>query len=105
MNLDDGLERIDAHAVEDRVAQDTGVVDHAVELAKTVDGHLDDPARRDRLGNRLEIRPRRAPALTDFLDDFFGRRGAVARTVGRTAGIVDNDLGAFGRAEQGDFTP
>src|SRR5258707_5331186 len=42
--LDDGLEGVDAHAVENRVAQDAGIVDHAVELAKTVDRGLDDLA-------------------------------------------------------------
>ncbi len=104
MNLDDGLEGVDAHAVEDRVAQDAGIVDDAVQPAETVDRHLDDLAGRDRFGDGLEIRHRRAAALLDFLDHFLRRRRACSRTVGGDAGIVDHDLGALRRAEQGDLT-
>ncbi len=104
MHLDDGFEGVDAHAMEDRVAQDAGIVDHAVELAKAVDRGLDDLAGRDGFGDGFEIRNRRAAALLDFIDHFFRRRGARSRTVGGAAGIVDHDLGALGRAEQRDFT-
>ena len=103
MNLDDGLEGVDAHAMEDRVAQDAGIVDHAVELAEAVDRGLDDLAGRDCLGDGFEIRYRRAAALLDLIDHLFGGRRARSRTVGGTAGIVDHHLGALGRAEQRDF--
>src|SRR5450759_1449694 len=79
MHLNDGLEGVDAHAVEDRIAQDAGVVDHAIELAKTVDRGLDDLAGRNGFRDGLEIR----------------NRGAAA--------IVDHDLGALGGAQQRDF--
>jgi len=90
---------------EDCVAQDAGIVDHAVELAVGVDGGLDDLARRNRLGNGLEIRYRDPAALFDFLDHFFGRRGAGSRAVGGDAGIVDHDLGALSGTQQRDLAP
>jgi hypothetical protein len=100
MNLDDGFEGIDAHAMEDGVTQDAGIVDHAIELAETVDRGLDDPARWNSLGDGFEIRHRRAAALPDFLDHFFRGCRAAARTVGGAAGIVDHDPGALGGAQQ-----
>src|ERR1700716_1381442 len=104
MHLDDGLKGVDAHAMEDRVAQNTRIVDDAVELAKAVDRHLDDLARRNRLGNGFEIRDRRTAALLDFLDHFFGWGGARSGAVASDAGIAAYDLGAFRRAEQRDLT-
>src|SRR6185437_16661357 len=98
VNLDDGLEGLDAHTVKDGVAQDSSVVDHAVQLAETVDRGLDDLAGRDRLGHGLEIRYRRAAALPDLLDDLFGRCRAGAGAVGSPAGIVDYHPGAFSGA-------
>src|ERR1700730_3918293 len=71
MHLDDGFEGVDAHAMEDGVAQDAGVVDDAVELAEGVDRGFDDLAGGDGFGNSLEIRHRRAAALFDFLGYFF----------------------------------
>ena len=62
-------------------------------------------ARRDGLGHGLEIGHRRAAALPDFLDHLLGRRGARAGAIGGDAGIVDDDLGAFGRAQQRDLAP
>ena len=105
MHLDDGLEGVDAHAVEDRVAQNAGVVDHAIELAEGIDRGFDDSAGGDGLGDGFEIGNRNAAALLDFLRDFLGRRRTRSRTVGGDAGIVDHDLGAFRRAEQRDLAP
>jgi hypothetical protein len=105
MHLDDGLEGVDTHAMEDRVAQDAGIVDHAVEPAVGVDRHLDDPAGGDRLRDGFEIRHRHPAALLDLLDHFLGRGGARPRTVSGAAGIVDHHLGAFGRAQQRDLAP
>ncbi len=69
----------DAHAVEDRVAQDAGIVDHAVELAGTVDRHFDGRSCwRDRLRDRLEICNRGAAALLDFLLTTSSKGGYVA---------------------------
>ena len=105
MDLDDGLEGFHAHLVEDHVAQNAGIVDHAVEPAEMVGRRLHDLARGDRFRHRLEVGDRSTAALLDLLDHFLG--GGCARTsaVGRDAGIVDDDLGAFGGAEQRDLAP
>ncbi len=103
MHLDDGFEGFDAHAVEDHVAQNAGIVDDAVELAEMIGRHLDDLAGGNGFRDRLEIGDRRAAALLDLLDHFFGGRGTGSRAVGGDAGIVDHDLGAFRRTEQRDF--
>jgi hypothetical protein len=99
MNLDDGLEGLDAHAMEDRVAQNAGIVDHPIELAKAVDRGLDDLACGNRFGDGFEIRNCSPAALSDFIDHFFRWCGARSRAVGGTAGIVDHDLGALSSAE------
>ena len=97
------FEGVDAHVVEDHVAQDAGIVDDAVEPAEMIDRRLHDLAGGDRFRDRLEIGDRGAAALLDFLDHFLGGRGAVARAVGGAAGIVDHDLGALGGAQQRDL--
>ena len=103
VHLDDGLEGVDAHAMEDRVAQDPGIIDHAVELDKAVDRASDDLAGGNCFRHRFEIGNCRAAVLFDFLDHFFGGRGARSRAVGGDAGVVHHDLGAFHRAEQRDL--
>ena len=92
VHLDDLFEGVDAHAVEDHVAQNAGIVHHAVELAVGVDRHLDDLAGRDRFRDGFEIRDRRAAALLDFLDNFFGRRGIGAGAVGAPPGSLTTTL-------------
>src|SRR5260370_7247366 len=67
MHLDDGFEGVDAHAMEDRVAQDAGIVDDAVELAEAVDRHLDDLAGGNGFGDGLEIPHPTAPPPLFFL--------------------------------------
>ncbi|MGY3360546.1 hypothetical protein ACVWZK_007209 [Bradyrhizobium sp. GM0.4] len=105
MHLDDGLERFHAHLVEDHVAQDAGIVDHAVEPAEMIGRGLHDLAGGDGFGHRLEIGDGGAAALLDLLDHFLGGRGAGASAVRGDAGIVDDDLGALAGAEQRDFAP
>ena len=103
MHVDHRLAVFDAHLVEDRVAQDAGIVDDAVDPAEMVDRRLDDLAGGDGFRDRLEVGDGRAAALLDLLDHFLGGRGARARAVGGDAEIVDDDLGAFGGAEQRDL--
>ena len=103
MHLDDLLERVDAHAMEDRVAQDAGVVHDAVELAVGIHRLLDDLAGGNGFRHRFEVGNGGAAALLDFLDDLFGRRRIVAGTVRGAAGIVNDDLGAFRCAQQRDL--
>ncbi len=103
MNLDDGLERFHAHPMENCVSQDTGVVHNTVELSVSVDGLFDDLAGRNCFRNGLEIGDRGPAGLADFFHNLFRRRGVGASAVRRTAGVIDDDLGALGGAEQCDF--
>ncbi len=91
-------------SMEDRIAQDAGIVDHAVELAKAIDRHLDNSAGWNGFGDSFKVRHRRPAALLDFLDHFLGRRRTGSRAIGGAAGIVDHDLCPLGRAEQRDLT-
>jgi hypothetical protein len=91
--------------VEDHVAQDAGIVDDAIEPAEMIGRGLHDLAGGDRFRHRLEIGNRRAAALLDLLDHLLGGRSARTGTVGGDAGIVDDDLGAFRRAQQRDLPP
>jgi hypothetical protein len=105
VHLDHRLEGLDAHAMKDRIAQNPGIVDHAVKSAKTVDRGLHDLAGGNGFGHGFEIRHRNAAALFDLLHNLFGRRGAGARAIGGDAGIVDHDFGAFGCGQQRDLPP
>ena len=55
VDFDDLLESIDAHAMEDHIAQDAGVVHNTVELAEDIDGLLDDLAGGNCFRHRLEV--------------------------------------------------
>jgi hypothetical protein len=65
---------------------------------------LHDLARGDRFRHRLEVGNCSTAALLDLLDHFLGGRSVRTGAISGNAGIVDHDLGAFGRAEQRDFT-
>jgi hypothetical protein len=104
MYFDDGLEGIDAHAMEDRIPQDTGVVYNSIELAVGVDRHLDDFARWQSFRDGFEIRDRSSPALLDLVDDFFGGCGVITRTVGGYAGIIYDNFGTLCGTENCDLT-
>jgi hypothetical protein len=101
--FNDGLEGIDAHAMEDRIPQNAGVVYDPIELAVGVDRHLDDFTRGQSFCDDFEIRDRSAPALFDLVDDFFGRCRAIARTVRVNAGIIYDNFGALCGAEKCDL--
>ena len=49
------LEVDDAHAMEDAVAQDAGVVDDAVDAAEVVDRRLDDAFGAGRIGDAVAV--------------------------------------------------
>jgi len=61
-----------AHAMEDRVAQDAGVVDHAIELAEAVDRGLTILLARELPRRGFEFAPQCA-ALLDLIDHLFRR--------------------------------
>ena len=66
------LEVDDAHAVENAVAQNAGVVDDAVDTAEALDRGLDDVGGGRRLGDAVEIGDRLAAFLFDFRHYFLG---------------------------------
>ena len=103
MHLDDELEVDHAHAVENAVAQDAGIVDHAVDPAECIERGLDDVRGGPRLGDAVEIGDRLAAVVADFVDHFLGRRRARALTFRAAAEVVDHNLGAFARRQQRDL--
>ena len=92
-----------AHAVEDAVAQDAGVVDHAVDAAEVVDRRLDDALGALRIGDAVAVGDRRAAGLADLGDHLVGDLGVGALALGRAAQIVDHDLAAFAGGQQRDL--
>ncbi len=89
--------------MEDRVSQDAGVVDDAVDAAECVDARPDDRAGAHFLGDAVEIGDRLAAADANRLDHFLRRRSAGA-VAGRTATeIIDDDGRPFRRRQQGNL--
>ena len=103
MHLDDRVPIDRAHAVEDAVAQDAGVVDHAVDAAEVVDRRLDDALGALRVGDAVAVRHGDAAGLVDLGDDLIGDRDVGALALGRAAEIVDHHLGALGGRQQRDL--
>src|SRR5690606_4184102 len=96
MHFDDLIEVHDRHTVEDAVAQDAGVVDHAVDALEVVERALDDLFRALRFGNALEVGDRLATGLADLVYDLLS--GLLARralAVHRSAEVIDDDTRAF----------
>ena len=91
-----------AHAVEDLVAQDAGVVDENVDAAKGVERGLDDLVGVLRLADRERRGDRLAARLLDFVDDLLRWAGVAAEAVERGADVVDQDLGALLGHQHGD---
>ena len=89
--------------MEDAVAQNAGVVDHAVDAAEVVDGRLDDPFRALRVGDAIAVGHRCAAGLFDLADNLLGHADVVALTLRRAAQIVHHDLAAFAGSQQRDF--
>ena len=105
VHLDDGVPVDRAHAVEDAVAQDAGVVDHAVDAAEVVDRRLDDALGALRVGDAVAVGHRRAAGLLDLADHLIRDRDVGALALGRAAEIVDHHLGALGGGQHGDLPP
>ena len=95
MHLDDVGPVRPAHAVEDLVAQDAGVVDQDVDAAEGIERGLDDLVGVLRLGDRERRGDRLAARLLDLVDHLLRRAGVAAGAVERGADVVDHDLGAL----------
>ena len=100
-----GLEGVDAHAVEDAVAQDAGIVDHAVELPKVSSAVLTIRLAGTASATLSKFATAVPPRFLISSTTSSAGRGVRALAVGGDAGIVDHDLGALGRAQQRDLAP
>src|SRR5258708_7294892 len=88
MNLDDGLEGVDAHAMEDRIAQDAGIVDHAVHPRFLISSTTSSA------GVALDPEPSAAPpgSLTTTLAPSAAQSSAISRPMPRPAPVTMMDL-------------
>src|SRR5262245_7062766 len=89
--------------MEDTIAKDTGVVDHAIDATKVVDRRLDDAFGALRLGNAVPVRNRHAAGLADLADDLLRHAEVAAVALGGAAEIIDHHLAALRRRQQGDL--
>ncbi len=81
-----------AHPVEDRVAQDAGIVDQDVDAAEGVERGLDDRLGVLRLGDRERRGDRLAAGLLDLVDHLLRRAGVGAGALQARADVAGDDL-------------
>ncbi len=91
MNVEDGLEVLRCELRERLVAQDAGVRDQDVDLAEILEGRVDDLLAAFEGGDGVEAGDGVRAERFDLLDDLAGSGIRGARSVGRTAEIVDHD--------------
>src|SRR5580658_10795536 len=97
MNREDRVEIVLAHIENHAVAQNTGVVDHDIQLAEIVDRTLDDALGGLEIAHALIVGDRLAAGRANFLDYLFGRRSRLSSAVEVTSKVVDD----HSRAELG----
>ena len=101
MHVDHHLPVDMAHAMEDAVAQDAGIVDDAVDPAEVLDRGLDHALGAGRIGDAVAVGHGLAAGRLDLVADLLGRRRAAAAfAVDRAAEVVDHDAGAFPGGQQ-----
>ena len=103
MHLDHRVPIDGAHAVEDTVTQDAGVVHHTVDAAEVIDGRLDNALGSLRLGDAVAVGHRHAAGLADLVGDGLCHAEVAAIAVGRAAEVVDNNLASLGSREHGNL--
>ena len=101
MHVDHHLPVHVAHAMEDAVAQDARIIDHAVDLAEVLDRGLDHALRARRIGDAVAVGHGLAAESRDLLANLLRRsRAAAALAVHCAAEIVDDHVGAFPGRQQ-----
>ena len=85
----------------DAVAQDAGVVDEHVEVAERLDGRVHEALGAVPVGDVVEVGDGLAATGADLGRDLVGRGVVGADTIVGATEVVDHDLGALGREEQG----
>src|SRR5262249_22017932 len=103
MHLDDGIPVDHAHAMEDAVAQDAGIVDHAVDAAEGVDRRLDDALGPLRIGDAVAVGDGVAPGAAHLARPLIGNAAIGPFSVGGAAEIIDDDARTLGGGQQGDL--
>ncbi len=102
MHVDDAVPVFLAHLVEHGVAQDAGRIDHRMQAAEAVHGLLDHALHGLQRGDAFGVGDRLAAGGADFLGHGFGRTGRTFVAAREAAAeVVDQDLGAVGRRDQG----
>src|SRR5262245_22768197 len=91
--------------MEDAVAQDAGVVHHAVDATKVVDSGLDDALGAVRIGDAVAVGNGNAAGLPDLAHHLIGDLDVRTLALGGAAEIVHHHLASLGGGEQSDLTP
>ena len=81
--------------MENHVAQDAGIIDHAVDATEGVDRRLHDALRGVKIGDAVVAGDGFAAIFPDKLHHLFRRRLVGALTGQRGADIVDDNLGTL----------
>ena len=101
VNVDHGLEVVVGHLLQRRPANVSGVVNEDVDAAVVVQCRVDDRLAARRGRHRLGAGDGIAARRGDFAHHLVGGRGVGAVTGEAAAGIVDDDLRALRRQQQG----
>ena len=105
MHLDDSIPLIDTHFVKKAVAQNAGVVDHAVNLPERIHRRGDNPRGARRIGHAVGVGHRIAASRLDLGHHFLRRAGITAFTRNGCADIVHHHLRALRRERQRHVAP
>src|SRR5215212_7845481 len=105
MHVDDVVPVRPAHAMEDAVAQDAGIVNQDVDAAERIDRRLHSRLGVLRLGDREGRGDGLAAGLLDFAHDLLRRPLIAARAVERRADVDHDDACTFLRHQHRDGAP
>ena len=104
VHLDHRVPFFFAHVGHHPVAQDTRVVDDAVQVAEGVDGCLDQAFGSRPCGDVVAIGDRLAAHRLDFVDHLLRRRDVATGAVDTRAEVVHDDVRAVAGKAQGMLT-
>ena len=102
VHLDHRIELVDAHLVEETVAQDACVVDHRVDAAEHVERGLHHAVGARDIRDTVGIGRGLATRSADLFDHTLRRSGVTALACYRRAEVIDDQLRALSRTLQCD---
>ena len=100
MHADDGVPLVLAHADDEAVAQDPGVVYEHVQVAVVLDGLADHPLSALPVGGVVEVGDGAAAERDDLVDQLLGGGAVVAGSVGAAPDVVDDDARSLTSEEE-----